>query len=301
MAFTSFKLHCLLASAFIISMPSQASALNTTEKLKLNSHNLKQLSIEAGAGELTITGHNNTDQIQVSAAVYSENGHQPLLSLVQQGDQQAKLVAKFEDSFWQLGSNEQYIHLNITLPSNIELDIHDGSGDIKLQQLHGKINIKDGSGNIDGNQLGQVSIHDGSGDITLHHAGNINITDGSGDIMLTKVAKVSLDDGSGKINLSESQQSISINDGSGAIMIKDHQGGIDINDGSGDINISHTTGNIDINDGSGDININQVMGIASINDGSGDINIKNTKGVNIQADGSGETNIDNIDGAVTIN
>src|SRR5215469_605015 len=93
------------------------------------------------------------------------------------------------------------------LPAGVPASIDDGSGDVTLRGLSGRLSVSNGSGNISGSALsGPVNLAAGSGDIVLGGMASANVTasDDSGNITLifTKVPdRVHVSDGSGNVTL----------------------------------------------------------------------------------------------------
>lgn len=95
----------------------------------------------------------------------------------------------------------------VVLPADRPTSINDGSGDITLRGLSGRLSASNGSGNMNGSALsGPVSLEDGSGDIVVGGLTSADVTasDNSGNITLTftKVPdRVHVSDGSGDVRL----------------------------------------------------------------------------------------------------
>lgn len=70
------------------------------------------------------------------------------------------------------------------------MDLESGSGDMRLRDLTGEIRTRTGSGNVESVKIsGPFSAHAGSGDIRLEEsgAGDVNVHTGSGNITLSGV------------------------------------------------------------------------------------------------------------------
>ncbi len=82
------------------------------------------------------------------------------------------------------------VTLNVTVPTNADIQIHSGSGDIQVSGVSGQSTLTTGSGNIDLTQdtlSGQSTLTTGTGDIKLTQStlsGKSTIQTGSGDITL---------------------------------------------------------------------------------------------------------------------
>jgi hypothetical protein len=124
-------------------------------------------------------------------------------------------------------------NLHAFVPARTTTVISDGSGDLTLQGLRGRVTVSNGSGNILGTGLASavVNASAGSGDITLAFAqapSQVSVSDGSGNIHLI-LPRGAIYDVTGGTPLGSkqvyvrtskhSQHKISVNEGSGDILI----------------------------------------------------------------------------------
>jgi hypothetical protein len=212
-----------------------------TVQLALANDSLDQLNIDAGAGDLKITGKAGQSEITVIAKVFGEklSDDDYVLSLEKAGDK-ALLIAQFNDNTY----NNERIDLEISMPSSLALLVDDSSGDISIESVSNGLTLNDRSGDIElSNIAGLVRIEDRSGDVVGK--------DLRGDVI--------------------------INDRSGEIYLKDVVGDVNIDDSSGDIRATNISGVVTVEDGSGDININGAADFRLINAGSGDVSLQNIK------------------------
>jgi hypothetical protein len=219
--------------------------IELTESLSLSSAGIEELVIDNGAGKIEISGDDSISEIQVEAYIITSKDVTYRLELEKTGPR-AYLVAKHDsyNGFW-IGDSPK-IDITVKVPSNMSLDIDDGSGEITIN-------------NVAGNAL----IDDGSGDITVSNlSGSLKIEDGSGDMELTNIGGP-----------------IDIDDGSGSIYVTKVSGDLSIEDGSGDMYASIIAGKVTVDDGSGDIEIESAGGFELIESGSGGLKIKDIKGV----------------------
>ncbi|HET9959779.1 MAG TPA: DUF4097 family beta strand repeat-containing protein [Polyangiaceae bacterium] len=74
------------------------------------------------------------------------------------------------------------------MPRAVPIELRTGSGDVRMIEMRGNVNVETGSGDIDGTALegADVSAHTGSGDVTLETlaAETIYVQTGSGDVKL---------------------------------------------------------------------------------------------------------------------
>jgi len=216
---------------------SMAFSFDTVKNLRLSADGIEKLEIDCGAGYLYLSGDDSLKSIEVEAEIIvkgkSERDTEKYieenvkLELKKHGSR-AVLLSKFDNSrFWD-NLRTRVINLKVRIPKNMDLYIDDGSGEVKVEQIIGRVEIDDGSGEIriSGVQ-GDVSIDDGSGTIDITDViGNLYIDDGSGTIEVRNVDQnVRVDDGSGSIYIDGVGGDVIIeDDGSGSLKIKNVKG-----------------------------------------------------------------------------
>lgn len=241
----------LLSGCVIVANPSYAD-VHIQKELTLHASQLKQLMVEAGAGNLVVTGSATTEQIHVSADIYTEKSHQDNYRFeLSQSGQSASLVAKMNSTsgFWH--GDSPHIDIRITMPNHLLLAIEDGSGDIEIENIDAAIEINDGSGGISIEHVkGNVTIEDGSGELQLKHIqGDVNIDDGSGSITVRNIAgDTFIEDGSGDLTVRDVTGTVTIDDGSGSIDIERAGNVTILESGSGGLRVKEVSGNFEIND-----------------------------------------------------
>ena len=206
--------------------------------LSLDAAGISQLTINAGAGSMDVTGVKGLDKISVKATIVVPDEDEDdavrviekkiRLSL-QENAGDANLDAWFESGLMSFGSSP-YIALEVSVPQGMAVNIDDGSGSIDIVDLAGDLTIDDGSGSIDIRNVAHVRIDDGSGSIDLLSAtGDVSIVDGSGSISVKHVqGSVTIDDGSGSIDVSDIDSDlIIVDDGSGSLRFSDIRGTVD--------------------------------------------------------------------------
>ena len=183
--------------------------------LELDADEIEELSIDAGAGSMDITGIAGAKKITVKAIIEVPDvdddkalriiEREMKLSLDRSGSD-ALLNASFERRFMGFGSHSARINIEISVPQGIAVIIDDGSGSIDVKNV-AHVKIDDGSGSIDVERAsGDVSIIDGSGSITVRDVqGSVTIDDGSGGIEVSDGEKdlIIIDDGSGGFTFSD--------------------------------------------------------------------------------------------------
>ncbi|WP_444997706.1 hypothetical protein [Aliikangiella sp. IMCC44359] len=219
--------------------------LETSKTLNLKVAGIEVFEIDAGAGFLKIEGSSEVEQISVVADL-KVNSESYRLTLDKSGNT-AKLIAdaNTRNSSW--FGNSPKIDLTIKVPTNLALNINDGSGSLYGENLLGKIVINDGSGGIKLSNVGELTINDGSGKIKITQANsNVKITDGSGGIKLSNInGSVSLVDGSGGIKIKQVKGHVTISDGSGGIELDSLESGVTIlESGSGGLTMNNVKGEV---------------------------------------------------------
>ncbi len=214
-----------------------------------------ELRIDASAGYLRVVGDDRATEVVVegvACAADAEDLERIELDTRRRGSTLI-VAADLPDINWGWNS---YVRLDLTVrvPSNLALDIDDGSGSIELTNV------------------GPTRIEDGSGEIEIERVnGDLRIDDGSGEIEVRSVrGKVTIEeDGSGGIRIADVEGDVDIDeDGSGSISIRDVGGSARIReDGSGSIRAVGVRGDFIVaRDGSGGISVDRIAGRIEIPD-----------------------------------
>ncbi|RZQ53563.1 hypothetical protein C1E23_07895 [Pseudoalteromonas phenolica] len=212
--------------------PGSAPKYFDNQQLTLSAATLKTLDTEAGAGNLSIVGSDTATEITVDAEIYAYDAEDFTLTLKEKGSR-AELIARASNSNnWQVNSPGPKINLTITVPTNLNLIVDDGSGNIEIKQVSGNIDIDDGSGSITIEGGNNIIIEDGSGSMTVNNTqGDLEIDDGSGEVSVNNIAgTVTIDDGSGSINVNGAGGLVIEDSGSGGLQIKNVKGKVEIDE-----------------------------------------------------------------------
>lgn len=228
-----------LASAAVLALTmlpaiSQAESYDCKYQrdIEVRIDNARQLAIEAGSGMLEVVGDPAATAITINGTACASS--QKLLDQIDlrtSDGRSAELETLLpEASGWLGGKRYAALHLRLSVPETLRLDIEDGSGSISVRNT------------------GPVSLRDGSGSVSLREIG--------GDLNI-------IEDGSGSIEIADVSGAVLVgSDGSGSISIKRVDGNVDIErDGSGSIAVNRVAGNFRVGrDGSGSINFSDVDG-----------------------------------------
>lgn len=230
-------LFVLATAALVLSGCSMmAPELQETRQLELSVPPDALLSIEAGAGSLSLRGAPDADVIQVEAEIWQVTPNDNYtLTLELDEDGVPRLISHTGS-----GTSRDRIDLDIRVPASITLIVNDGSGSMQITDLAGPLTVEDGSGSI--------RIEDIGADVTI-------------------------DDGSGSLRVENTGGQLRIEDGSGSIAVRNTDGDVFINDGSGSISVTDTVGIVTVDDGSGSINIDGADEFELLDDGSGSVEL----------------------------
>lgn len=235
---------------------------------------VSRIVLDAGAGELRVTGRADTTVVTAEGtACASTDSRLEDLQIFHErrGEVLHLWTDRSQEPQIRIGWVDESGRLDLTvkLPSNLPIDIDDGSGEAVIKSV-ATLRLEDGSGELDLADLrGDVTIEDGSGSLTLVGAdGDVTIEDGSGEVAITGVkGDVSVEDGSGDVTIRQVGGAVTITeDGSGEIAITGAGRGVHIrNDGSGSIVLRDITGDVRVDeDGSGTIETSGVTGKVEI-------------------------------------
>lgn len=292
---TKIALGISLAVALVL--PASAGLFNDhwkTETLELDAASLSKLVADTGAGDLTIKGVKNLENIKVIARFGGDkiDDSEYILTLSKKGDN-AIFKSKIDSSY----SSNSYIDIEILIPKRFGLNLDDGSGDTAIKDIDGNTMIDDGSGDLIVQNIGgKLVIDDGSGDLNIDNIKqSLVVEDGSGDLLIESVlGDVKIEDNSGDLRVTNVSGNLRLDDSSGDISLRDIQGSVLLEDSSGEINIHSVGKNTNIEDTSGDINVIGVAGIVTIIDKNGDVFVDGAKDFNITKRGSGDIESRNI-------
>lgn len=248
-----FGMGFLFSLAFV-------QAAESRETLTLPASGLKALAIDCGAGSLKVQGREGLERIEIAATLRLSGADEAELRdfrkervtlKIEKIGSKAVLTARIDDSFSLdklFASKNAAIDLDVSLPRDLDLDVEDGSGDLAIRDIGGRLDLEDGSGDILVERIaGAAEIEDGSGDMVVSSlGGDLEIEDGSGDLKIEDVGgAIVIEDGSGSIDLREAVGPVAIDDGSGDIVIDGVEKDVTIEEaGSGGLEIRNVKGRV---------------------------------------------------------
>ncbi|MEM9208303.1 MAG: hypothetical protein AAGA61_03575 [Pseudomonadota bacterium] len=212
-----------------------------TRELRLDTEGVSVLRIEAGAGNLTVTGDPGADGIVVTATIAVPGDEsaarrridERLVLTLERVDDVAELDGYFESGLFGWGQAAS-VALSVSVPQALDLNVVDASGGLEILAIGGDVIIEDGSGGIRVfDSGGHIEIEDGSGGIRVEGvAGNVRIADGSGSMTIERISgSVFIEDGSGSIRVADVQQDLIVEDkGSGGVDFERVLGRVDIDE-----------------------------------------------------------------------
>ncbi len=248
------KFRIIFVAVFFL-CASFTFAHEDVRNLSLSAKGIDELEIDCGAGFLKVNGQKGLTEIKVEAEIVLEGRSEKDaeeflkkyldLSLEKRGSR-AILTSDFKEYRSIFSFGNKLINLTVSIPAEMDLDVDDGSGYIKIEDIAGNIIIDDGSGDIK----------------IVNTKGNVDVDDGSGVIELMEInGDVSVDDGSGEIKVEGVSGDLSVDDGSGSIIIRNIGGNVTVKDGSGSISIDGVEKDVYIpSDGSGSVRVNNIKG-----------------------------------------
>lgn len=248
---------------------------------------IKRLEIHALAGELRVNGDDSNKNAKVRARLCAddEDAVEAIHVRSDSDKKVARIIAVIARKWHEHGA---YIDLDIDMPDDLEVTIADTSGELSAENI--ALN----------------SLADTSGEIRLREInGNLDIQDTSGDIQVRDISgKLTVSDSSGDVNVETAGSVLVQSDSSGDLLIRDIKKTVDVvSDSSGEIKIVGAGDDVSIgSDSSGDIRISKVDGHVRIgNDSSGNVLIADVKGdFSIANKGAGEIRTDNVSGDIRI-
>ena len=209
------------------------------KELSLSTQGIEKLKIDCGAGSLKVYGQEGLKEIRVEAEIVldgkSERSAEEFLrkyldlSLKKRGSR-AVLTSGFESYRSIFSFGNKVINLTVSMPKDMNLDVDDGSGSMRIENIAGDVKVDDGSGSME----------------IMNIKGNLDVDDGSGDIEVEGIyGDVSVDDGSGSMIIRNIEGSVTVRDGSGSITIDGVEKDVYIpSEGSGSVRVNNVKGKV---------------------------------------------------------
>jgi DUF4097 and DUF4098 domain-containing protein YvlB len=234
---------CWLGASILLLLSAQAAlAAEGSFDRTLRVSGSVNLDVTTGSGSIQVrTG--NSGEVQV-------HGHIKSTDWFGGGEERIKEIES-NPPIQQSGNDIRIGHLSsdllhnisisyeLVVPADTELRSHTGSGNQRVEGLHGTIEITSGSGGLKVSDIGnRVRAETGSGDIELDRIqGMVRARAGSGSIHATAVnGGFDAETGSGRISLEQSGPgSVRADTGSGGMELRGVNGSLEARAGSGGI------------------------------------------------------------------
>jgi len=253
----AMRIATLLSLSFLLACvvsPGKSSVVEN-RTFSIPADGLTTLRIEAEAGWLEVMGDAESNEVVVEAEfvgnTYGSDDVEQLLSGMELTHKVigsvATIEARTESSSW---NRNPRINLTVYAPSSLDVIIDDSSGDLKVRDFDGSL-----------------QLDDSAGDIVVDSAGtSVKIDDSSGDMLLTGISgALDVEDSSGNIDIRGAGNDVVIDDSSGDISVVDVRGSVSVADSSGDISVEDVGGDFEVTqDGGGRINYAGVQGTVTI-------------------------------------
>jgi hypothetical protein len=253
-------------------MGNQSHCRHEAERsLTVSGAGVEELRVLAGSGSLEVVGVDGLGEIRAVGRACAS--HQEFLEELQLSSESSGPTLILETHYpewrgWSMGNRYARMDLRVEVPSAMDSDIQDGSGEMRLSKL------------------GTVTVQDGSGEVFLSDIrGDLTVEDGSGELDIRGVAGF-----------------VALQDGSGEVLLTDVGAGAEIQDSSGDLEIVGVRGSVTLHDSSGEVDVREVTGtVRVVRDSSGDISVRNIGGdFIVERDGSGDIRHSAVQGTVDI-
>ncbi|WP_433426472.1 DUF4097 family beta strand repeat-containing protein (plasmid) [Microtetraspora malaysiensis] len=217
----------LLASAMLLT-GCGLDAISKPKNEETSTYQVKekvqQLHLRSGSGNVAVTESDAT-YVSVTERLYWSND-KPQAGHKMKGD----ALSVYYDCRKSWGTCG--VDYKVEIPKGVQVNLDAGSGDLTLRSLTGPLDLKVGSGDIEGDGLGgkKLLAEAGSGNVTLKYAAapdGVELSVGSGDVVLTvpdETYDVNTRTTSGNANISvkkdsSSPRKMSLTTGSGDVTV----------------------------------------------------------------------------------
>ncbi|WHY77834.1 hypothetical protein QNH20_01245 [Neobacillus sp. WH10] len=263
------KLMLCFVILSLLTLISACKQQSTTKEVELPVKDISKLVINNRNGEVEITGHSNSEKIEVTALVKANGISMDKLKFsLKERKNIAYLDATFDGQFFAMGSGS--VDLHIKIPKHLQLDMN--------THRDGNISISDLSSNIE-----IVNVN-----------GDINVSNSEGPVLI--------ENRDGDMEIRDIASKVTLNNKNGKIQAMNIDGPIDINNRDGNLSLHNIDSDVKIMNLNGHIKVDEIDGSAKIHVGDGSLDINYvSKNVEITQTGNGKVNINNIKGNITRN
>lgn len=227
-------------------------------------NNSGDVTVVYSAGDLVVV--EAVKEIRASSRSEAEDLEDELQVIIEADEHSIEIETRYPswrsgDSFWEklfdirkggFGS----VDYRVEVPVSVKLRISTTSGDVRLSDLSGQVDVFSTSGDLEISGLtGDCLIKNTSADMVLRDiAGSADISSTSGDILIDNVTgEVRLSSTSGDSEFYWISGSVYVTKTSGEVRVEEVSGDIDINTTSGDIFVVQREGGLFVSTSSGDV------------------------------------------------
>jgi DUF4097 and DUF4098 domain-containing protein YvlB len=144
------------------------------------------LRVMTGDGDVTVTG---TDQLQIDARITTNGwkiGPNDVQIIESQSGNSVSIEVKLPHWGMTMFGNHKSLRVEVSVPHELDLDVHTSDGNVTAQGVSGKIQFDTGDGNVTASNIkGDIRIHTGDGHIEGHNFdGSLDANTGDGNLRI---------------------------------------------------------------------------------------------------------------------
>ena len=268
--------QALAQQALALAEDQNRATGNRTETFQVEKDG--RLDLNTRAGDITISTWSKNEAV-VNVQGVPASGAEDLRIRYEGGI----LRVDYDSRRWSM-NRRRGLRFKIDLPSDFDLDLRTGGGDIEVV----------------GNLGGDVRSHTSGGDVTLRDiGGDVELTTSGGDIRVGTVGgDVHLQTSGGDIRVEKASADLDVQTSGGDIRIGHVGNELEAQTSGGDITIEYVGGESRIRTSGGDIEIGEILEDARITTSGGDIELRNAKGELQVKTAGGELELLNVTGSI---
>ena len=273
-----FAQQALAQQALALTEDQNRATGNRTETFQVERDG--RLDLNTRAGDITISTWSKNEAV-VNVQGVPASGADDLRIRYEGGI----LRVDYDPRFGRWSMNRRRgLRFKIDLPSDFDLDLRTGGGDIEVV----------------GNLGGDVRSHTSGGDVTLRDiGGDVELTTSGGDIRVGTIGgDVHLQTSGGDIRVEKASADLDVQTSGGDIRIGHVGNELEAQTSGGDITIEYVGGESRIRTSGGDIEIGELLEDARITTSGGDIELRNAKGELQVKTAGGELELLNVTGSI---
>jgi hypothetical protein len=247
------------------------SVSQTQKEASFKVSNGEILDVSINQGNINVTTGSGSE-----AKVLAKNIEEDELKFLTMEQKSGKLEIKFR------GEDSDEFEINLSIPSEMNLDISTGGGNISVKgDLKGTVDASTGGGNIStGNIFGKTELSTAGGNISVGDvSGDADLSTTGGDITAGTInGKAELSTAGGNITVTTVNKLAELSTAGGNITIDKVGGKIDASTAGGNVTVGEVYGSADLSTAGGNINLDSAGGEVEASTAAGNINLENIKG-----------------------